>query len=225
MQLKGWRLCICTLSGSLALPPPLVCSPSSCDLPAQHSLPCPSSPPTSGEHCDRSDLSGRCTFSTADRVVRALWADTWFNNAKPPVVCKDGKRTCQSQQDFAYDISLIRLEEPVGNTYGWLGLGECRRAGWAPRRTQHVLQCKWRLWPAGADAHIGLGTHHGCLPACQPACPMRCPAALRTPLDCVPRIRHGAALLASGSGLTILPPLPTYRLLLQSTRAGAWRCK
>lgn len=107
--------------------------------------------------------------------MRALWADTWFNNAKPPVPCKDGKLTCQSKQDFAFDISLIRLEEPVGNTYGWLGLGECVRAGWAPRRSQHVghsqhmLQCEWRLSPARADAHIGLGRHHGCLPACQPA--------------------------------------------------------
>ena len=160
--------------------------------------------------------------------MRALWADTWFNNAKPPVPCKDGKRTCQSKQDFAFDISLIRLEEPVGNTYGWLGLGECVRAGWAPRRSQHVGHSQHmfavRVAPfAGQGRCAHWAGQTSWLPACLPACPMHCPAAVRTPLHRAPRITHGAALLAAGSGLIILPRC--LRLLPQSTRAGAWRCK
>lgn len=70
-----------------------------------------------GPHCHK---SGGCTRDTA-----VAWAhvDTLFVHASTDDLCPDGSHGCSSAQDSVFDIALIRLAEPVGDTYGWMASG------------------------------------------------------------------------------------------------------
>lgn len=130
--------------------------------------------PCSGAHCTSSGCS-------TDKPVRAVWADTFFVNAGPPVKCTDGSLRCQTVQDYAYDIGIIRLEQPVGNTYGYLGVGE--RTGGPPRHCWCSVTSSLPAAPQPVRClHAGLQHVGGCKPASNSRryCPLAARPAAQT---------------------------------------------
>mgnify|MGYP001026123634 FL=1 len=76
---------------------------------------------------------------------------TYFNNAAKPLKCDDGTYRCQENSDWEVDFSVITLEEPADEKYGFLGVGyECGTQRYAAVDTAgypgDLPGCPWRMY-------------------------------------------------------------------------------
>ena len=79
-----------------------------------------------GPHCHTG--GGPCT---REQPVAWAHADTLFVHASSDDLCDDGRHGCSRPTDSVYDVALIRLAEPAGDAYGWMGYGyQCAEQGY-----------------------------------------------------------------------------------------------